>query len=118
RQFRIDADHRIMGLVVFVLILGRQRHASRNQRDGSEDRPVLSKPADLAVVLHDLREFRLDLAAIGALIIKPLDDRDIAIGISGSPSTAASFGSAPLPCAKAMRGAAPSIAAPPSQPSM
>ena len=57
--------------------------APRSIETGPEDRPVLQHQADLAVVLHHLAQLRLELAAIGAIVVEPFDDGDVAIGIAG-----------------------------------
>ena len=62
--------------------MDRQRHARCDLRDLAEDRPILQHQADLAVVLHDLTKLGLELAAIGAIVVEPLDDGDVAIGIA------------------------------------
>src|SRR5437764_14417579 len=82
RQFRVNADQRVMRLVVFVLEFARQRHPRRDHRNRPEDRPILQHQADLAVVVHHLPQLGFELAAIGALIVGPFDDGDVALEIS------------------------------------
>src|SRR4051812_23331715 len=82
-QARADAHHGVMGLVVLVLEFGRQRDPRRRDRDRPEDWPILHHQPDLAVVLDDLAQLRLELAAIGTIVVRPFDDADVAVGITG-----------------------------------
>ena len=67
----------------FVLVFARQRHPRRDDRDRTEDRPVLQHQPDLAVALHHLPQLGRDLAAIRTLIVEIFDDGNVAIGVSG-----------------------------------
>ncbi len=79
---RIDRNHRLMRGFELVLVLRRQRHPRRDLGDRPEDRPVLQHQTNLAVVLHHLAELRRELAAIRAIVVEPLDDRDVTLGIA------------------------------------
>ena len=77
RQLATHGHQSIVERRMLILIGGRDRGPRCLGRSGTEDRPVPIDQPDLRVLLHQRVDDRMDLAAIGTLIIGEHDDGNV-----------------------------------------
>ena len=83
-QFRADADHRLMRRHVLVLIFGWPApSAPRSTETSPRIGQSFSTRRTLPSSCTTCADLGRDLAAIGAIVVEPFDDGDVAIGIAG-----------------------------------
>ena len=65
-----------MSLDIFALIL-------QSHHQSAKYRPVLENETNISVLLNDFGQLRVNFFAVGALVIKILNNADIALDVAG-----------------------------------